>query len=107
MKKKIIEKVSVVFSFRNEEENLKELITRVHNVLKKFNYELIFVNDDSSDKSEDILKKLIKKYPIKIINMSRRFGVAHCIFAGLKYSKGNIVIYMDSDLQDPPELILN
>ena len=105
MKKNLIKKVSIVFSFRNEEKNLKELILRVHNAIKKFNYELIFVNDDSDDHSENLLKKLLKKYPIRVINMSRRFGVAHCIFAGLKYSKGDVVIYMDSDLQDPPEII--
>ena len=104
MKKKI-NKVSVVFSFRNEENNIKELTNRVHNVVKQYDYELIFVNDDSTDKSELLLKKLLKKYPIKILNMSRRFGVAHCIIAGLKFSKGDLVIYMDSDLQDPPEII--
>ena len=47
----------------------------------------------------------MEKFPIKIINMSRRFGVAHCIIAGLNHSKGDVVIYMDSDLQDPPEII--
>lgn len=101
-----IKLVSVIFSFRNEEENIEELILRTTKALKDENAnELIFVNDASTDGSELLLKKLMKTFPIKIINMSRRFGVAHCIIAGLSHAKGDVIIYMDSDLQDPPELI--
>ena len=100
--------LSVVFSFRNEENNLSELIKRVSETLKKlpnWKYELIFVNDSSDDNSEKILTDLIKFHPITIINMSRKFGVGPCVLAGLKHSKGDVAIYMDSDLQDPPEII--
>ena len=100
--------ISIVFSFKNEEKNLKELVTRTAKVLtgpNSYNYELIFVNDNSDDNSEDILIKLQNNYPITIINMSRTFGVAPCILAGIKYAKGDAIVYMDSDLQDPPELI--
>ena len=100
--------ISVVFSFRNEEDVLEELVKRVSNVFVNMNreYELIFVNDDSTDKSVEILLKLRETNEnIKIINMSRRFGVTPCVLAGFESSKGEAVIYMDSDLQDPPELI--
>jgi dolichol-phosphate mannosyltransferase len=100
--------VSIVFSFRNEEKNLKELVSRVDAVFKKlekWKYELIFVNDDSNDSSEKILEDLQQSFKIKIVNMSRTFGVAPCVLAGFKYSSGDCVIYMDSDLQDPPEVI--
>ena len=100
--------ISFVFSFRNEEKNLKNLIDRVHLAVKKtlnWDYELIFVNDDSSDNSENILLDLQKKFPIKIINMSRRFGTNPCVLAGFENCRGDCIIYMDSDLQDPPELI--
>ena len=100
--------LSIVFSFRNEEKNIPELIKRLSNTLKKLNdwrYELIFVNDDSTDSSEKILLENQKSYPIKIINMSRRFGTGPCVLAGLKNAKGDAAIYMDSDLQDPPEII--
>ena len=100
--------LSVVFSFRNEEGNIQELVERVHNSLKNLSnwkYELIFVNDDSSDKSENILLKLQKDYPIKIINMSRNFGVDPCVLAGFRHAKGEAVVYLHTDLQDPPELI--
>ena len=100
--------VSIVFSFRNEEKNLKELISRVDTVFKKiqnYKYELIFVNDDSNDNSEKILEELQESYMIKIINMSRTFGVGPCVLAGFKHSFGDCVVYLDSDLQDPPEVI--
>ena len=100
--------LSVVFSFRNEEKNINELIKRVATVLNKLNnwkYELIFVNDDSNDNSENILIEKQKLYPIKMINMSRSFGTGPCVLAGLKQASGDAAIYMDSDLQDPPEII--
>lgn len=111
--KKISPKLSVVISFFNEEEVLAELIRLLRNVLRKecdegrlSGYELIFVNDASTDSSEDILlKEAIKENNIKIITMSRNFGVSPCVLAGMEYSSGDLVIYMDADLQDPPELI--
>ena len=100
--------VSIVFSFRNEEKNIKELINRVDDAFKKvknYKYELIFVNDDSNDSSEQILESLQESYKIKIINMSRNFGVGPCVLAGFKHASGDCAIYLDSDLQDPPEII--
>ena len=101
--------ISFIFSFRNEAENILELVKRISNQIKKIgnvNYEMIFVNDDSSDDSEKILLKLKAKYPIIIINMSRVFGTAPCVLAGFKEAKGDVIVYMDSDLQDPPEVVV-
>ncbi|MDO8527707.1 MAG: glycosyltransferase family 2 protein [Deltaproteobacteria bacterium] len=100
--------LSVVLSFRNEEEVIPELIRRLRDSICPLglDYEFIFVNDYSLDRSLAILKEEQKKDPgVKIINMSRVFGNATCILAGLKYSSGDVVVYMDADLQDPPELI--
>ena len=100
--------LSVVFSFRNEEDVLNILIERLQKTLNPLDidYELIFVNDASTDGSLELLFNLHEKDKrIKIINMSRRFGVAPCVMAGLRHTKGDAVVYMDSDLQDPPELI--
>ena len=100
--------ISIVFSFRNEEKNLKELIERVAKSFLEFTeviYEMIFVNDDSSDGSLNILKEKMQNLPIKVINMSRRFGSGPCVIAGFDHAKGDAVIYLDSDLQDPPELL--
>ena len=100
--------ISIIFSFKNEEQNLNELIKRIQTSFLKvenYNYELIFVNDCSEDKSEEILLDLQKNNPITIINMTRTFGVGPCVLAGFRESKGDAIIYMDSDLQDPPEII--
>ena len=100
--------ISFVFSFKNEEKNLEELVKRVDNSIKKlsnYDYELIFVNDDSDDNSEKLLLDLQKNFPITLINMSRTFGVGPCVLAGFKHAKGDCIIYMDSDLQDPPEIL--
>ena len=100
--------LTIVLSFRNEEKNIPELIKRLTETLKKLSdweYQLIFVNDDSTDNSEQILLEKQKIFPIKIINMSRRFGNLPCVLAGLKNATGDAIIYMDSDLQDPPEII--
>jgi polyisoprenyl-phosphate glycosyltransferase len=100
--------LSIVLSFRNEEENIKELVERIVKSLanlSNWKYEIIFVNDDSTDDSKNILLSLQKKFPIKVINMSRNFGIDPCVLAGFKNSKGDAIIYLHSDLQDPPEII--
>ena len=100
--------LSIVFSFRNEEGNIEPLVKRISTTMKKvenWNYEIIFVNDDSKDSSEKILVKLQKDYPIKIINMSRNFGIDPCVLAGFRNSSGDAIVYLHSDQQDPPEII--
>ncbi|MDA1089364.1 MAG: glycosyltransferase family 2 protein [Proteobacteria bacterium] len=100
--------LSIVYSFRNEADVLAELILRVDAALsgQSLDYELIFVNDDSDDGSLDLLLAERAKNPrIKIINMSRCFGFAECLKAGLAHASGDAVISMDADLQDPPEVI--
>lgn len=100
--------ISVVLSFRNEADNLPELIRRLEAVLSAENeaYELLFVNDASTDDSLPILLEARRRNAsIKIINMSRRFGVTPCVLAGFERAKGDAIIYMDTDLQDPPEVI--
>ncbi len=106
-------KLSVVFSFRNEAEVLAELVRRMQTVLRQeigkgglASYELIFVNDASSDQSLSVLLEHKKAdNAIRILNMSRPFGVSPCVMAGLEHSTGDVVAYMDADLQDPPEVI--
>ena len=101
--------ISIVLSFRNEEAVISELVRRLRAALDPVApdlYELIFVNDASTDQSLELLKEAAQgRHDIKIINMSRRFGIFPCVFAGLRFAKGDAVIYMDADLQDPPEII--
>ena len=100
--------ISIILSFKNEENNIEPIVSRISETFKKisgWDYEIVFVNDNSSDNSEEIIKKLQLNHNITLINMSRNFGVSACVMAGFKNSKGEAVVYMDTDLQDPPELI--
>jgi glycosyltransferase involved in cell wall biosynthesis len=100
--------LSIIFSFRNEEGNIEPLVKRISITMKEiknWKYELIFINDDSNDKSEQILLDLQKNYPIKLINMSRNFGVDACVLAGFRNCSGDAIIYLHTDQQDPPEII--
>jgi len=97
--------LSIVFSFRNEEENIPELVRRVDaavHALPGIEYEMIFVDDASTDGSLALLQELRVRHPIAIVRMSRRFGTTPCVLAGLSQARGDAVVYMDSDLQDPP-----
>ncbi len=105
--------LSIVLSFRNEADVLATFIARIRSVLVDQkreghirHWELIFVNDASTDASLNILLNESKEHrDIRIINMSRIFGVGPCVMAGLAHASGDLVIYMDCDLQDPPEII--
>jgi dolichol-phosphate mannosyltransferase len=105
--------LSVVFSFRNEEEVLSELVNRIRKVLdderlkgRISGHELIFVNDESTDRSLEILKELSQAHhDIRVVNLSRCFGVTAGVLAGMAFVSGDAVVYMDADLQDPPEVI--
>jgi len=100
--------VSVVLSFRNESENIPTLIARLVAMFasQAVDYELLFVNDASTDDSLAVLLRERDRNPrVKIINLSRRFGVAEGVRAGMARASGDAIVYMDADLQDPPEII--
>jgi len=100
--------VSAVFSFRNEVENIPDLVARTTTALAASNveFELIFVNDCSDDGSAALLGRYAREDSrIKIVNMARRCGISPCVLAGFAHASGDAIIYMDADLQDPPELI--
>lgn len=103
-------KISVVIPMYYEEEVAHLCYDRVSTVLKslsdKYEYEIIFVNDGSKDKTLDILEEIAKKdTKVKIISFSRNFGHQAAVTAGIKYITGDAIVIMDADLQDPPELI--
>jgi dolichol-phosphate mannosyltransferase len=100
--------VSVVLSFRNEAATIAALVARLEAVFaaERLDYELVFVNDASTDASLETLLRLRARNPrVMVLNMSRPFGVAECVLAGLRAASGDAVVYMDADLQDPPEVI--
>jgi undecaprenyl-phosphate 4-deoxy-4-formamido-L-arabinose transferase len=99
---------SVVIPVFNEEENLKPLYERLTTVLRTLrkSYEIIFVDDGSSDHSFQIVKGLHDKdRRVKIIRFTRNFGQHPAIMAGFNAAVGDVIITLDADLQNPPEEI--
>lgn len=101
-------KYSVIIPMYNEEEVILESYRRLDNVMRPLGeeYELIFVNDGSRDRTMEIMLDVAKKDShVKIVDFARNFGHQTAVTAGMKYSSGDAVVIIDADLQDPPELI--
>lgn len=100
--------ISIIVPMYFEEKVVNECYNRLTSALSKSipKYELIFVNDGSTDKTLVLLEEIaIKDSHVKIISFSRNFGHQIAVTAGLEKSKGEAVVIIDADLQDPPELI--
>jgi polyisoprenyl-phosphate glycosyltransferase len=98
--------ISIVIPLLNEEENIPALYRRLTDASPswKEDYEIIFVDDGSYDNTLDMLRALCKTdRHIRVVQFSRNFGHQAAISAGIKHAKGDAVIIMDGDLQDPPE----
>lgn len=102
--------LSVIVPCYNEELVVRESYRRLTDVLRQTNmdYELIFINDGSKDQTFSILKELFQSdTAVKIINFARNFGHQCAVTAGINNCKGDLAVIIDSDLQDPPEVILD
>ena len=104
-----MKKISIIIPAYNEEESLPFLYERLEklmNTMENYKFEILFVNDGSKDKTIQIIKELRQKDErICYVDFSRNFGKEIGMLAGLDYATGDAVIFMDADLQDPPELI--
>ena len=113
MKNKIkeVNKISVVVPMYNEQEVATicyDRLTQVLTKLEKYEYEIIFVNDGSQDKTLEILEAIAKKdKSVKLVSFSRNFGHQAAVTAGMRQAKGDAVVIIDADMQDPPETILD
>jgi dolichol-phosphate mannosyltransferase len=98
--------ISVVIPVYNEEENLPTLISQLTEVLERLgrSYEMVFVDDGSTDKSRKILKEMISQYPqIRILGFKKNCGETAAGAAGLKEARGKVIITIDADLQNDPK----
>ena len=100
--------ISVIVPLFNEEESLPELHAWIRRVMQEngFSYEVIFVNDGSTDGSWQVIEGLQREYPeVKGIKFRRNYGKSPALFCGFEKAQGDVVITMDADLQDSPDEI--
>lgn len=100
--------ISVVVPSYNEDESLPELFSWIKRVMEEngFSYEVLFINDGSTDGSWDVISGLAKDNPtVKGIKFRRNYGKSAALYCGFKYASGDVVITMDADLQDSPNEI--
>ncbi len=100
--------ISVIVPLYNEDESIKELYDWIKKVMDAngFTYEIIFVNDGSTDKSWDVIESLSAESPyVKGIKFRRNYGKSPALYCGFKQAEGDVVITMDADLQDSPDEI--
>ena len=100
---------SVIVPFLNEEEVLPETCRRLTAVMEGLGepFELVFVNDGSTDRSPAIMEDLAARDPrVRLLSFSRNFGHQSAVLAGLEYAAGQALVVIDADLQDPPEVIV-
>ncbi len=100
--------VSVVIPVFNEEPNLEPLYERLEPVLADLGhpYEVIFVDDGSRDRSLELLRRLQEKHDVvRVIQLNRNYGQHAAVFAGMDHARGDVIVTLDADLQNPPEEI--
>ena len=104
-----MKKISIIIPAYNEEESLPILYERLSKLMEAMNsyeFEILFINDGSKDKTIEIIKSMREKdNRICYVDFARNFGKEIAMIAGLDYATGDCVVFMDADLQDPPELI--
>ena len=104
-----MKKISIIIPAYNEEESLPFLYERLEKLMDSitnYEFEILFINDDSKDNTLNLIKEYREKDSrISYVDFSRNFGKEIGMIAGLDYATGDAVIFMDADLQDPPELI--
>lgn len=104
-----MKKITIIIPAYNEQDSLPYLYERIEkliNSIENYEFEVLFVNDGSKDKTLDLIKEYRENDKrISYIDFSRNFGKETAMIAGLDYAQGDAVIFMDADLQDPPELI--
>ncbi len=100
-----MEKISVVICVYNEELNVKPLVEKLYNALEGYDFEIIFVDDGSTDKTVEEVKKFNRK-EIHLLELRRNYGQSNALFAGIEYASGEYIVTMDGDLQNDPADIL-
>ena len=96
---------SIIVPAYKEKDNLEALIERIHRNLSNISYELVIIDDNSADGSEELVAGLSQKYPVKIIIRKNKRGLASAVVDGIASVDSENIIVMDADLQHPPEVL--
>src|SRR5260370_12322306 len=98
--------LTVVAPVFDEEELIEEFVARTCAAVADYEFELVIVNDGSSDRTPELLDRMAAGDPrVRVIHLSRNFGHQAALTAGLEHAVGDVVAMIDADLQDPPELL--
>ena len=97
--------ISIIVPTYKEKDNIVPLVERIQNSLAKYDYEIVMVDDNSADGSEEIVNGLAQKYPVKIIVRKNKRGLSSAVVDGIAATDSEFVIVMDADLQHPPEVL--
>lgn len=107
IQKRPIPSLSVVIPAFNEEENIEHIVKKLLETISKYDHEIIFVNDGSKDATESKIESVCKKNKrVKLVSFVKNYGHQYALSAGYANCGGQVVVTIDADLQDPPELIV-
>ncbi|MCL0050237.1 glycosyltransferase [Dehalococcoidia bacterium] len=97
--------VCLIIPTYNERGNILPLVERIHHALSGYDYEILFVDDNSGDETAELITALSSQYPVKVIVRKNKKGLASAVVDGLGQATGQIIGVMDADLQHPPEVL--
>lgn len=97
--------ISLIIPTYKEKDNIIPLLRRIHHALSNYEYEVVFIDDNSGDGTAETAEALSPRYPVSVIVRKDKRGLASAVVDGLKQTSGQIVGVMDADLQHPPEVI--
>lgn len=99
------EKISIIVPSYNEKDNIKPLLTRIHESLSVYDYEVIIVDDNSTDGTIETARGLTSTFPVKLLVRTEERGLSTAVIHGMRHAQGSIIGVMDADLQHPPEIL--
>jgi dolichol-phosphate mannosyltransferase len=97
--------ISIIIPTYNERNNIIPLVKRINQALSNYDYEIVFIDDNSSDGTAELVGALSPEYPVKVIVRKNERGLSSAVVDGIGYVTAEIVVVMDADLQHPPEIV--
>ena len=99
--------LSIIIPTYNEKDNIIPLVEQIDHALANYDYEIVFVDDNSADGTAELARSLSSKYPIEVVVRRNERGLASAVVEGIRHATGQYIGVMDADLQHPPEILPN